>query len=190
MKHDTENQQLLQKYKDRFIMKQLPSFSRDLKLSFQLNQCRSPSLQEMSDQEKAIYILQTRKVEQHEYLFFYDTDCCDTVSRYAAIKSIGKRASNEFSGPVTLGGVDNAQITSSRGTYQVKLFLFIGNDTVLSGVRLDQITVEFSKYPLKGLVEDNVRSAYILNRKDRKYLPKLPAFVGDPTDFIIGVKYL
>ena len=53
------------------------------------------------------------------------------VSRYATIKSIGKRASKEFSGPVTLGGIGNAQITSSHGTYQVKLQLFNGNDAVL-----------------------------------------------------------
>ena len=52
----------------------------------------------MLDQEKAIYILQftftfTIKVEEYEYSLFYDTGCCDMVSRYAAIKSIGKRAS-------------------------------------------------------------------------------------------------
>ena len=50
------------------------------------------------------------------------------VSRYAAIKSIGKRASKESSGPVTLGGVGNAQITLSHGTYQVKLSIFNGNN--------------------------------------------------------------
>ena len=86
----------------------------------------------MSDQEKAIYILQTIKVEQHEYSLFYDTGCCHMVSQYAAIKSIG--ASIEFSGPVTLGGVSNAQILSSHGTYQVKLPLYNGNDAVISGI--------------------------------------------------------
>ena len=151
-RNDTENQELLQKYKDRFIMKQpnqLPSFSRDLKLSFQMNQNQSPNSQEMSDEVKAIYILQTIKVEQQEYSLFYDTGCFDMVSCYAPIKSIGKRASKGFSGPVTLG-VGNAQITSSHGTYQVKLPLFNGNDAVLSGVCLYQITVEFPKYLLKG----------------------------------------
>ena len=154
-----------------------------------MNQNQSPNYQEMSDQEKAIYIPQTIKMEQHEYPLFYDTGCCDMVSRYAAIKSIGKRASKEFSGPVTLG-VGNAQITSSHGTYQVKLPLFNGNDAVLSGVCLDQITVEFPKYLLKGQVEADVRSGYISNGKDPKYLPKLPAFVGGHTDFMIGVKCL
>ena len=37
---------------------QLPSFSRDLKLSFQMNQNQSPNSQEMSGEVKAIYILQ------------------------------------------------------------------------------------------------------------------------------------
>ena len=112
------------------------------------------------------------------------------VSQCAAIKLIEKRASKEFSGPVTLGGVGNAHITSIHGTYQVKPPLFNGNDAVLSGVCLDQITVEFPKYPLKGQVEANVRSGYISNGKDPKYLPKLPVFVGGRTDFMIGVKYL
>ena len=43
---DTESQDLLQKYKNRFIMKQpnqLPSFSRDLKLLFHINQNQSPN---------------------------------------------------------------------------------------------------------------------------------------------------
>ena len=111
------------------------------------------------------------------------------VSRYAAIKSIGKRTSKEFSGPVTLGGVGNAQIRSRHGTYQVKLPLFNGNDAVLSGACLYQITVEFRKYLLKGQVEAGVRSGYISNGKDPKYLPKLPAFVVGHTDFMIGVKY-
>ena len=112
------------------------------------------------------------------------------VSWYAAIKSIGKRTCKEFSGPVTLGGIGNAQITLHYGTYQVKLPLFNGNDAVLSGVCLDQITVEFPKYLLKGQVEADVRSGYISNGKDPKYLPKLPAFVRCHTDFMIGVKYL
>ena len=50
--------------------------------------------------------------------------------------------------------------------------------------------MEFPKYPLKSQVEADVRSGYILNGKDPQYLPKLPAFVGGHTDFMIGVKYL
>ena len=146
---------------------QLPSFSRDLKLSFQMNQNQSPNSQEMSGEVKAIYILQTIKVEQQEDSLFYDTGCFDMVSWYAPIKSIGKRASKGFSGPVTLG-VGNVQITSSHGTYQVKLPIFNGNDVVLSSVCLEQIRVEFPKHLSKGQVEADVRSGYISNGKDPK----------------------
>ena len=49
--------------------------------------------------------------------------------------------------------------------------------------------MDFSKYPLKGQVEADVRNGFILNGKDPKYLTKLPAFFGGHTDFMIGVKY-
>ena len=78
---------------------------------------------------------------------------------------VEKKTSKQFSGPATLGGVGNNQITSSHGTYQVKLSLFNSNDAVLSGVCWDQITVKFPKYLLKGQVEADVRSGYISNGK-------------------------
>ena len=55
---------------------------------------------------------------------------------------------------------------------------------------MDQIIVEFPRYPLKGQEEADVRSGYISNGKNPKYLPKLPVFVGGHTDFMIGVKHL
>ena len=50
--------------------------------------------------------------------------------------------------------------------------------------------MEFPKYPLEGQAEADVRSGYISNGKDTKYLPKLTAFVGGHTNFMTGVKYL
>ena len=111
-------------------------------------------------------------------------------NRYNAIKSIGNRATKEFSGPITLGGVGNAQVTSNHGTYRVKLPLFNGNDAILSGVCLDQITVEFPKYPLKGRVELDIINGYRRIGNNPSRLPKLPAVVGGQTDFMIGIKYL
>ena len=61
---------------------------------------------------------------------------------------------------------------------------------MLSGVCLDQNTVEFSKYLLKSQVEVDVRSGYISSGKDPKYLSKLLVFVGGHTDFMTRVKYL
>ena len=70
----------------------LAAFSRDLKLTFRMNQQQPSDYKHpQSNQESAIYILQTIKVNKQNYSLFYDTGCCDMVSRYAAIKSIESR---------------------------------------------------------------------------------------------------
>ena len=70
----------------------------------------------------------------------------------------------------------------------MKLPLFNGNDAVFSGVCLDQITVQFPKYPLQGRVEKDIRNGYKQIGGDVKNLPKLPRYVGGNTDFMIGIK--
>ena len=81
-----------------------------------------------STDESAIYILQTIKVEKQLYSLFYDTGCCDMVSRYQAVKSIGARASKEISGPISVGDVGNSQIQTNLGIYKVQLPLFNGSE--------------------------------------------------------------
>ena len=67
------------------------------------------------------------------------------VSQDASIKSLGKWASKEFSGPITLGGVGNVQAIANHGAHKVRFSLFNVNVAVISGVSLDQITVEIPK---------------------------------------------
>ena len=190
-REEADNQQLLEEFKQRCIMKQaqLPAFSKELKLTFHTNQ--SAAYQHSSQKEEsAIYILQTIKIENKEYSLFYDTGCCDMVSRYQAVKAIGARASKEISGPISVGGVGNSQIQTNYGIYKVKLPLFNGSDATFSGVCMDQITVEFPQYPLKGKVEDDIKNGYRKEGKNPQYLPRLPKFVGGHTDFMLGIKYL
>ena len=78
---------------------------------------------------------------QQQYSLFYDSGCCDMVSSYNSIKAIGDKAVQELPGPVSIGGAGNTEIKTTHGIYRVKLTLFNGNDTVFSGVCLDQITV-------------------------------------------------
>ena len=87
-------------------------------------------------------------VDQKCYSVFYDTGCCDMVSRFDAVKSIGARAVKEQSGPILIGGVGNSQVRANHGIYQIKLPLFNGSEAVYSGVCMDQITAEFLRYPL------------------------------------------
>ena len=140
-REDADNQQLQEEYKQRCIMKQqaiLPAFSKELKLSFHANQHQPADYQHTSStDESAIYILQTIKVEKQLYSLFYDTGCCDMVSRYQAVKSIGARASKEISGPISVGGVGNSQIQTNLEIYKVQLPLFNGSEATFSGVCMD-----------------------------------------------------
>ena len=110
------------------------------------------------------------------------------VSRYNAIKTIGDTAVQELPGSISTGGAGNAEIKTTHVIYIVKLPLFNGNDAVFSGVCLDQITVQFPKYPLQGRVD--IRNGYKQIGGDMTNLPKLPRYVGENTDFMIGKKYL
>ena len=78
------------------------------------------------------------------------------VSKYDAIKSIGSRAVQESSMPISIGGVGNSTINSNHRIFQVRLPLFNGSDAVFSGVCIEQITVEFPHYPLKWKVQNDV----------------------------------
>ena len=156
---------------------EITSIFKRLKLTFHMDQQQPSDYKHLkSNQEAAIYIIQTIKVNKQNYSLFYDTGCCDMVSRYAAIKSIGSRAKQESSIPISIGGVGNTEVKSNHGIFQVKLSLFNGSEGTFSGVCLDQITVKFHQYPLKG---NNPRD-----------LPQLPQFVGGDTDFMLGIKYL
>ena len=168
----------------------LPAFSRDLKVTFHMNQQQPSDYKQLqSNQESAIYILQTIKVNNQNYSLFHDTGYCDMVSRYAAIKSTGSRAKQESFIPISTGGVGNTEVKSNHGIFQVKLPLFNGSETTFSGVCLDQITVKFPKYPLKGTAED-IAAGYKRQQNNPRDLLHLPQFVEGDTDFMLGIKYL
>ena len=56
------------------------------------------------------------------------------MSRYSAIKRLGRRARQEYRGSVQLGGVGGVKAESEYGIYQVKLPLYSGFDAILPGV--------------------------------------------------------
>ena len=182
---------ILQMYNDRCISKQqqLPLFSKDIKLTFHVNQS-SVQQDNSSDEEKAIYILQTIKVYQQQYSLFYDSGCSEMVSKYDAVRRIGHRAVEEVAGPISIGGVGNSQVKTKHRIYKIQLPLFNDNEAALSGVCLDEITMKFPTYPMRGWVEVDIKKAYKISGGSLKELPKLPKSVGGHTDFMIGIKYL
>ena len=113
----------------------------------------------ISYEEKAIYILQTIKVGQQQYSLFYNTGCCDMISRYNAIKTIGDKVVQEHFGPISIVGGGNAEVKTTHGTYK-NLMVFNGNDTLFGCVCLGQISVQFPNYPLQGRVEKDANNSY------------------------------
>ena len=75
--------------------------------------------------------------------------------------------------------------------YQVKIPLHNGENATMSGVCLEKITATFPSYPLQGeVVQDLIQAFKGTKKRILKQLPKLQKFVGDDTDFMIGIRYL
>ena len=85
----------------------------------------------------------------------------------------------------------NTQVKSNHGIFQVKLALFNGSEASFSGICLDQITVKFPQYPLKGIVEEVIAAGYKRQGNNPKDLPQIQhSLLGGDTDFMLGIKYL
>ena len=86
-------------------------------------------------------------MNKEDYSLFYDTSCCDMVSRYAAIKStIESRPGQESAIPISIGGVENTQVKSNHRVFQVKVPLINGSEQhlveyVLIGSQLSYLNI-------------------------------------------------
>ena len=190
-RNSKDNQELLVKYKERFINKQngLPSYSKEIKLSFISSYKTEIAFDDDDKLEEAVFMLQNITVDSQEYSVFYDSGCSSMVCRYDAIQKIGSRAKQKVPGPLVINGVGNAQSISRHGEFQVKLPLFNGKDATLQGLCLDAITHKFPVYPLQGEIESDINQAFNQTKRSGK-LPRLPYSVGgSEIDFMIGMKY-
>ena len=112
------------------------------------------------------------------------------VSRYPAIKSIGSTAKQGSFIPISIGGVGSTKVKPNYHIFQIKLPVPNGSEATFSGVCLDQITIKFSQYLLKGIVEEDIAAGYKRQGNNPRYLPQLPQFVGGDTDLMSRIKYL
>ena len=162
-KHNPQNQELLEQYKARFILKQkyLPAYSKEIKLVFHSSHRAQSSKNQPQTQndDSAIYLLQKINVNDQPYLIFFDNGCSDFVVRQDATEKLGSNSKLEFNGPITLGGVGNVTTESAHGIYSVKLPTYNGNQVTFTGVALDEITVTLPTYPLEK-VQHDIEAAY------------------------------
>ena len=174
------NQELLQKYVDRFIKNpRLPTFARQIHLHVSSNdECH----------DRGIYILQKVRIDNNDFTIFFDNGCSDFVVSHKAIELLGPRAKQLSSQPVTIGGVGTIRAHSDDGIYNVKIPLHNGTEASFSGVCLEKITETFPTYPLAE-VEKDLNHQYHLARQPGK-LPRLAPSIGGDVHIIIGIKYL
>ncbi len=140
-----------------------------------------------SAEESAVYMLQTIKIDNELYNIFYDNGCKKFVSKFEAVKRLGSRAWVENPGPFKLRGVGGITVEAPHGEYTVKLPRADGTDALMTGLSIDEVTLKFPCYPLKGEVEKDIRSAFHGNGGNLHVLPDLPEFVGGETHFMMGI---
>ena len=153
----------------------------------QMSHTKDQDSKEAEIDDKAIYILQTIEVNSEPFTIFYETGCGNMVSKFSAIKRLGKKAKQECKGPIKLGCV---QTESPYGIYQIKLPLINGSEATLSGVCLENITNDFPVYPLQGKVKKDIEKFYQQPGGSPNDLPVVAKSVGGSVDIMIGIKYL
>ena len=192
-KLSNDNLDLLEVYKQRCISKnsKLPSFSREIKLSFysDVYHAGEKSVSEDNDdvEDTGVYLLQRIKIDDQQFNVFYDNGCGDLIIKYDAAKRLKEYATQIYDGKVECGGVGDTQTHSNHGIYSLKLPLHNGQLATMSGICLDQITATFPTYPLSK-VEEDIHAAFKSTGGDVSKLPKLPESVGGQVDIMIGVK--
>ena len=191
-----ENKLILEKYKQRCIRNsELPSFSKDISLSFHVNNCFKVNNKSVSSNIKdsvadsGIYLLQTININKNRLTIFYDNGCSDFVIKQSAVKMLGSNATQESAQTIQLGGVGDTYTECTHGTYNIRIPLHNGQTASLSGVCLEKITSTFPHYPLNK-VEEDIHQCYKSFGGVTNTLPKLPSSVGGDVHLMIGVKYL
>ena len=188
---DTQaNKDLLQKYKDRCIRSsKLPTFAREISLSF-VNGCfKSGPSTNRDDVPHGIFLFQSILINNRQYTIFFDNGCFDFIVKHSAVKSLGSLAVQESSDSIEISGVGNTTTHSTYGTYNVKIPMFNGQMASMSGTCMEDITAVFPHYTLDEPFKDICKS-YQSNGQDSKMLPIPSSVVGGEVHLMIGMRYL
>ena len=212
-KNSQDNEALLERYKAKCMKNpSLPSFSREIKLSFHANSAilTSNIYQSVAEQnapesnvpvqnvselnvadsddeikDRGIYMLQQIKMRGEMFNIFFDSGCSDFLITKDAVNRLGSSATLLSKVPVSIGGLAGSKTISDHGLYRVKLPLSTGNYAQLSGICLPKLTDNFPLYSLC----DAEKSLFDTAGAIAKTFPKLPKTAGGKVDMMIGISY-
>ena len=194
-----ENKALFEKYKNQVMENLLPSMdaaTRAMKIcNFNNNNvsCQCGTSEDKPKPSAALFLMQTIRIldpftEQWEvFNIFYDGGCGGMLLRTSAMKRLSSLglAKQITPGPIPLKGVSDIQTWCEQGEYEIRLPLANGEEAVMTGLCLDQITAEFPKQSLE-LAEKDLKAEWE-RLGNTSPLPKLPKTVGGETDIMIGI---
>jgi len=177
-KDTSENEELLEKFKQDFIQKfeeDLPPDIKNIKITRQ-SQVNFARMEKGGEkEEKGIFMLQKLEIEGESFNIFYDTGCGEMICKKSAIDKLARlgRASQIHPGPINISGVGNNKTVSKDGVYTVTLPMGEGQEAVMSGVCLNKVTGKFPVFSL-GNAERDIRNHYESVGNDPDELPSLP----------------
>ena len=116
-KSSNKNKELLQNFIQRFIRSPLlPCFAREISLFKISNEhCN----------DRGIYLLQRVRIDNNDFVIFFDNGCSDFVITKNAVKMIGSRVTQISSQPVTISGVGNSQTEANSGVYNIDSGVYV-----------------------------------------------------------------
>ena len=191
---EKNNLDLLELYKKKSIFpnQKFLEFTRKISIS-----CFSESYTsdgQGNSEEHAIFSFQLINVAGLDLCQFYDNGCGNAVfSRWAIeqLVSLG-RAEQTCSKSLILRGVNGQESICPYGEWKVRLPLLNGNEAILIGICVDEVTETFPEYPLDK-VEDDFRMEFGEQPENQVVCPRLPKLskkVGGKVDIMIGSQYL
>ena len=136
--------------------------------------------------DSSVYILQTIIVNGEPFTIFFDNGCKSFCCTIDAVRRLKKKTKCIQQGPKQIIGLTK----TPHVIYAVKLPLMNGREVEFTGMALKRICSDFRKYPIKGMVEDDIKNQYRNAGFDPKNLPKLPTHCGGRIDFMVGGQFM
>ncbi len=205
-KSNEKNIKLLEKFKEKFIAKcpvNLPPFANTLTFyggmaGFGL--LTRPVVIKVGKFEgtpvvtaPAIFMLQTILVDGVRLNIFFDSGCYDMIIKKSAVDKLLalERAEKISSDECEIVGVGGVKSLCKEGFFSIALPMYNGDNAILTGLCIEQITCEFPKCKLSEINKDVRERAFTTGGESLlSRLPGLPESVGgSDTDILVGITF-
>ena len=141
----------------------------------------------------AIFMLQTISVDGVRLNIFFDSGCYDMIIKKSAVDKLLalERAEKISSDDCEIVGVGGVKSICKEGFFSVALPMYNGDNAILTGLCIDQITCEFPKCELSEINKDVHERAFATEGDSLvSRLPSLPESVGGcDTDILVGITH-